>query len=86
MGYQSGLNGEKFHEIIREFDRIDPAAQAFRYPVKKDGSASIEQHFVFSPVEMSKILDAILAGLSGACCGLEEYHDQMAEAAFEAQN
>lgn len=81
----SGLTGDEFREIIREFESIDPTSNAFRYPVKKDGTASVERHFVFSPVEMSKILDPILTTLSGACAGLEEYHSQLAEAAHEAQ-
>jgi hypothetical protein len=81
----SGLNGERFRKIVQEFDTIDPGAVTFRYPVKKDGTASIAEHFVFSPVEMSKILDPVLAGLSGACCGLQEHYNNLAEGGYEAQ-
>ncbi len=71
----------EFDQIIREFEEFDPGSFTFRYPIKKDGSASLkEKHFVFSPKQFVEALDPILRSLSGACSGLEEYRQQLADA------
>jgi hypothetical protein len=81
---QAGLAKGEFEQIIKEFDKFDPRALTFRYPINKDGSASLtEKHFVFSPKEFVETLDPILKSLSGACSGLEEYGNVLAEAAAQ---
>jgi hypothetical protein len=79
---QAGLAKGEFEQIIEEFEKFDPRSFTFRYPINKDGSASLaEKHFVFSPKQFVETLDPILKSLSGACSGLEEY---LAEARAQA--
>jgi len=78
----SGLTAEGFRNIISEFDREDPDSYAFRYPVKKkDGTASVEESFAFSLLEMSRVLDPVLTMLSNDWMTLREYHGQLSEEA-----
>ncbi len=60
-------------KLINEFDAIDPGSFAFRYSVKKDGSASVKRAFAFSPAGFAEVLDPVLDKLFGICAGLEEY-------------
>ncbi len=81
---QAGMEKGKFEQVIAEFEKFDPASYTFRYPIKKDGSASLtEKHFCFSPKQFAETLDPILTELSGACIGLEEYKQMLAEAQAE---
>lgn len=44
----------EFEQIIKEFEGFDPNSFTFRYPINKDGSASLkEKHFVFSPKQLT---------------------------------
>ncbi len=79
----SGLTAEGFRSIISEFDAVDDS-YAFRYPLDKNGTASVEEHFAFSLLEMSRILDPVLTMLSNAWMTLGEYHSQLSDAAYEA--
>ncbi len=78
----SGLTAEGFRSIVSEFDAVDRNSYAFRYPLKKNGTASVEEHFAFSLLEMSRVLDPVLTMLSNAWMTLEEYHSQLSEAAY----
>jgi hypothetical protein len=81
---QAGLAKGEFEQVVKEFEKFDPRSFTFRYPINKDGSASLpEKHFVFSPKQFVDTLDPILKSLSGACSGLEGYRDTLAEAAAE---
>lgn len=78
---QAGMRKGEFEQVIAEFEQFDPGSLTFRYPMKKDGTASLsEKHFVFSPKQFADTLDPILNTLSGACMGLEEYRRMLAEA------
>jgi hypothetical protein len=66
--------------LINEFETVDPGGFAFRYTVKKDGSPSVAPHFAFAPALFAGTLDPVLDALYGACIGLEEYRDSLAEA------
>ncbi|MBZ5627759.1 MAG: hypothetical protein LAO06_02730 [Acidobacteriia bacterium] len=79
---QAGLPGAE--ALIKEFEDVDPGGFAFRYSVKKDGTASVDQHFVFAPSEFAARLDPVLDALYGACIGLEEYRDLAVELRAEA--
>jgi hypothetical protein len=77
---QAGMARGEFEQIIKEFEGFDPNSFT-RYPINKDGSASLkEKHFVFSPKQFVETLDPILKSLSGVCSGLEEYRQQLADA------
>jgi hypothetical protein len=81
---QAGMAKGEFDQIIKEFEEFDPSSFTFRYPINKDGSASLkEKHFVFSPRQFVETLDPILKSLSGACSGLEEYKQQLTDARSE---
>jgi hypothetical protein len=81
---QAGMAKGEFDQIIKEFEGFDPQSFTFRYPINKDGSASLkEKHFVFSPKQFVETLDPILKSLSGACSGLEEYRQQLGDARTE---
>jgi hypothetical protein len=77
----SGLTAEGFRSIISEFDEVDDS-YAFRYPLNKNGTASVEEHFAFSLLQMSRVLDPVLEMLSNAWMTLGEYHSQLSEAAY----
>ena len=77
----SGPSGERLRNIVSEFDAVDRNSDASRYPLKRDGTASVEEHFAFSLLQMSRVLDPVLEMLSGACTSLEELHAQLAQAA-----
>jgi hypothetical protein len=82
---QAGMAKGEFEKIIEEFEAYDAGSFTFRYPLKKDGGPSLkESHFVFSPKQFLDTLDPILTSLSGACSGLEEYKQMMADGAAEA--
>ena len=66
MAFRGGW-GERLRKIVSEFDAVDPDSHAFRYPLKrKDGTASVEEHFAFSLLQMSQVLGPVLTMLSGA--------------------
>jgi hypothetical protein len=77
---QIGFGSGEVEQIIQEFDQYDPHSFAFRYPIKKDGSASLPEHFVFDPLQFSRTLDPILTSLLGGCTGLEVFIDALHEA------
>jgi hypothetical protein len=66
--------------MIRELDAVDPGSYTFRYPVNKEGGASVEDHFNFSAVEFAQRMDAVLDILETADSGLTAIWDQRAEA------
>ncbi|MBZ5512803.1 MAG: hypothetical protein LAN70_16775 [Acidobacteriia bacterium] len=75
-----GMTGAQVNGIIRELERFDPHSEAFRYPVKRDGSSSVtDWHFTFSPVEFANTIDPILEALFGAAFGLGIFRDQALE-------
>ena len=74
-----GLEDASFEEIVKEFDALDRGSYTFRYTVKKDGTASIAEHFAFSISDFATIMERILNNLSGACLGLEEISGFMAK-------
>ena len=51
---------DAFRECIREFQTIDRGSYAFRYPVNKDGSGSVESSFRFNLFKFCDILDELL--------------------------
>jgi hypothetical protein len=81
-----GLEDASFEAIVKEFDELDRGSYTFRYTVKKDGTASIEEHFAFSISDFAAIMERILSNLSGACIGLEEISGFMAEQYREAMS
>ena len=77
---------DNLENLIKELSQIDPASYAFRYPIKKDGSPSVPDHFIFSVVEFAKGLDYVLKMLDGVICGLHEEWNARAEFAYEASH
>lgn len=75
---------EDFRTMINEIHTIDVGSYAFRYPIKKDGTASLPSHFRFDLFEFCGVLDKILPALEGAAIGagdeFEARSDLMAEA------
>jgi hypothetical protein len=74
-----GLDSGSFEAIVKEFDQLDYGSDTFRYTAKKDGTANLKNHFVFSIPKFAAIMQPILTSLSGACLGLEEISSCMAE-------
>ncbi len=83
---KSGLESNSFEKIMAEFEQIDPGSFTFRYLMDKKGKSPLEKHFVFSVTDFAGVLDPILETLSGACLGLEEYRDMLAELHTEAMS
>ena len=81
---QAGMGKGEFERVVEEFEQIDASSMTFRYPITKDGRPSLaEKHFVFSPINVGATLDPIIQVLSGACSGLEEHRQMLAEARAE---
>lgn len=75
-----------FEERLQDFDAIDPSSFAFRYPTKKDGSAVLQTHFVFSVRQFVDELDPVLDLFDDVVYELEvRWHDQT-EATFESMS
>ncbi len=82
----SGLEShDDFESFIRTLDSMDPNAEAFRYPIKTDGQASLPHHFVVNVVEFSERLDRLLGFLEGAADLIGEHWQAEAEARYELE-
>jgi hypothetical protein len=85
FGSNAAITFDDFVAIVEEFERADPSSFSFRYPVKKDLTASLDGHFTFSVRRFASIMDEVLNTLSGACDCLPDIANDQAEAAYEAR-
>ncbi len=84
FGSNAAITYDDFVAIVEEFERADPSSFSFRYPVKKDLTASLNGNFTFSVRRFASIMDEVLNTLSGACYFLSDTANDRAEAAYEA--
>jgi len=53
-------NVTDIRSFVEELDAIDPGSYSFRYPVKPDGSGSVERQMTFSVVSFAERIDTVL--------------------------
>ena len=82
----TGLSNPEFVEAVNEFQKYDPGSYAFRYTVKRDGSAALPEHFIFSVARFMEVMNPILEALYGATLGLYEHVQAEMESRFETQS
>jgi hypothetical protein len=84
FGTKTALTFDEFTTIVKEFEEADPSAFSFRYPVKKNLTPALDDHFTFSVRAFALTMDEVLNTLYSACCALPEIANAQAEAACEA--
>ena len=72
--------------IIGEFQKIDSGSYSFRYPVNREGKASLEEDFQFNVFKFASILDDLFPTLEGAVIGAHEEYQNLVCALGEAQD
>lgn len=76
---------DDFEAIVNELEKVDPHSAAFRYPIKKDLTGSVADHFTFSVRGFASTMDEVLATLSSACDALPDIAHDLSEANFQAR-
>lgn len=64
---------ERADNVIGDFDALDPSSFAFRYPVGKDGRASLQTELYFDPKVARQMIGELDILLSGATSQIIEY-------------
>jgi hypothetical protein len=94
-GWDFGLSRfrslEDFRSAVVELENIDKESCAFRYPMRKDGSASLRRNFRFNLFEFCETLDPVYQVLEikafGARGEMESVYEMRAEARqYEMEN
>lgn len=84
FGGKTVVTFDDFTAIVEELEKVDPSSVCFRYPVKKDLTGTLDDHFTFSVRAFAAIMDEILGTLSGACDLVQDIANERAQAAYEA--
>jgi hypothetical protein len=70
----SGLSSfDDLKVLLADLDQLDYQSQAFRYPVRRDGSAGVlPRHSVFNVITFAASMDPLLRILDGCVCACME--------------
>jgi hypothetical protein len=84
FGTKTVVTFDDFEAIVKELEEVDQFSFSFRYPVNKNLSAALDDHFTFSLRQFTQTMDEVISTLYDACYVLPNIADQQAEAACEA--
>lgn len=77
-------NFAEIEELILAFEQIDPRSHAFRYPIDRNGSANLPEHFHFNVIALGEEAHEMLRMLDGAVSGVYEMFQTIASIQHEA--
>lgn len=77
---------EELEKLLNDFDAIDAGSDTFRYPLNREGAASVPRHFVINVSEFCQQMDELLNLLDGATMGLREIRYSKLEEMYRAHN
>jgi len=82
--WEKGLGGfDSFQQLktfISEIESIDPNSDAFRYPIKRTGEATMPKNFLFNVIDYAEKMDKLLDLLDGAAMGIGAMFDDICAA------
>jgi hypothetical protein len=81
----SGLSSfDDLKSLLADLDELDPASQAFRYPLRRDGKGVLPRHTVFNVITFSRSMDPLLGFLDGCVSALADHYNTTIDALHEA--
>lgn len=82
----SGLSSfEDLKALLADLDELDPASQAFRYPIRRNGTDVLPRHTVFNVLTFSSSMDPLLGFLDGCVTALVEHFNATMEARHDVE-
>ena len=74
-----------FRQVIGELEAVDAGSYAFRYPISRKGTPSLDSHFRFNLFEFCELLDELLPVFDGVETAAHEELQATYEARAEAR-